>query len=148
MALIARLMPSDRKPNQEKFVLKELEAKHYVFGFEDSPIGSSKEVSDKVGHRERMRTRILNSGANSLAEYEILEMLLYAAIPRRDTKSLAKTLLSKFGNLYKALSAEPKELRKIERVGDAVIATLKVAETLGQKLVRREVDKKNVLSSC
>jgi DNA repair protein RadC len=140
-------MPSDRKTSQEKFPLKKLEAKHYVFGFEDSPIASSKKVSDKIGHRERMRMRILKSGASSLADYEILEMLLYAAIPRQDTKPLAKTLLSEFGSLYKVLSAEPHELRRIDKVGDAVIATLKVAETLGQKLLRREVEQKNVLSS-
>ncbi|USG59506.1 DNA repair protein RadC [Sneathiella marina] len=147
VALIVHPMPSKRKSTEEKFRLKELEPTHYVFGLEENNSAALKNSSDKIGHRERMRTRILTSGANSLADYEILEMLLYAAIPRRDTKPLAKLLISEFGNLANVLSAEPQVLRKIDKVGDAVIATLKVAETLGQKLLRSKVEKKNVLSS-
>jgi len=140
-------MPSKGKPTENEFRLKELEPTRYVFGVEENKSPASTFKSDNVGHRERMRARILSSGADSLADYEILEMLLYAAIPRRDTKPLAKRLLSEFGNLADVLSAEPQSLRKMEKVGDAVIATLKVAETLGQKMLRNKVEKKNILSS-
>ncbi|MEH6546287.1 MAG: DNA repair protein RadC [Sneathiella sp.] len=140
-------MPSKRKTAEEKFQLKELEPTRYVFGLEEAKTKTPKDNFDKIGHRERMRARILANGAGSLADYEILEMLLYAAIPRRDTKSLAKLLLSEFGDLANVLSAEPHDLRKIDRVGNAVIASLKVAETLGQKLLRHKVERKNVLSS-
>ncbi|WP_373086394.1 DNA repair protein RadC [Sneathiella sp.] len=74
-------------------------------------------------------------------------MLLFAASPRRDTKPLAKLLLKTFGSLSRVLKAEPEALKKIDNVGDAVIATLKVAETLGEKLLRSEIEKRNVLGS-
>lgn len=140
-------MPSKRTPSGEKYHLKELEPKHYVFGLEENKSIAPNKDSDKVGHRERMRARILRSGADSLADYEILEMLLYAAIPRRDTKSLAKLLLSEFGSLADVLTAEPQALQKIDKVGDSVIATLKIAELLGQKLLRNKVEDRNLLSS-
>tara|TARA_R110002073_G_C9212526_1_gene559137 strand:- start:66 stop:707 length:642 start_codon:yes stop_codon:yes gene_type:complete len=94
-----------------------------------------------------MRERVLNAGARSLADYQILEMLLFAASPRGDTKPLAKNLLATFGSLARVLKAEPEALRKVPKVGEAAIATIKVAETLGEKLLRSEVEKKNVLGS-
>lgn len=147
VALIVHPMPSKRKSTEEKFRLKELEPTHYVFEVEKNKSATSTPKSDNVGHRERMRARILTSGADSLADYEILEMLLYAAIPRRDTKPLAKLLLAEFGKLADVLSAEPQALRKVDKVGDAVIATLKVAETLGQKMLRSKVEGENILGS-
>lgn len=121
------------------------------FGFADTVSKNTQKKtpsrSDKVGHRERLRERVLTAGARSLADYELLEMLLFAAAPRGDTKPLAKALLAEFGSLSRVFKAEPEQLRRIEGVGDAVVATLKVAETLGEKLLRQEVEKKNVLSS-
>jgi DNA repair protein RadC len=138
-------MPSDPVKHKPKPGLQELEATHYTFGLEDAPATSSK--SDKLGHRERIRARVLTAGARSLADYEVLEMLLFAASPRGDTKPLAKALLKEFGSLAKVLKAEPEQLRKLDKVGDAVIATLKVAETMGEKLLRSEIENKNVLGS-
>ncbi len=106
-----------------------------------------KEKSDKLGHRERLREKIIHSGAASLADYELLEVLLFAASPRGDTKPLAKRLIDKFGSLSNVMSASPERLRQIDKVGDAVIATIKVAELLGEKLLRGKIEKKNVLSS-
>ncbi len=138
-------MTSEVKKPAKKPVLHELEAPD--FGFEDSPPKTTAKNDHRLGHRERMRERVLSAGARSLADYQILEMLLFAASPRGDTKPLAKNLLATFGSLARVLKAEPEALRKIDKVGDAVIATLKVAEILGEKLLRSEIEKKNVLGS-
>ncbi|MBE7210029.1 MAG: DNA repair protein RadC [Gluconacetobacter diazotrophicus] len=63
-----------------------------------------------TGHRARMRGRLLAHGAGALADYEVLEMLLFLGIPRRDTKPLAKDLINRFGSLQAVLSAEPERL--------------------------------------
>ena len=140
-------MPSESKTPKRETALHELEVPGFGFGFDDAPPQNKKLHKDKLGHRERMRERVLNAGARSLADYQLLEMLLFAAAPRGDTKPLAKALLATFGSLAKVLKAEPEALRKVDKVGDAVIATLKVAETLGEKLLRSEIEKKNVLGS-
>ncbi len=64
------------------------------------------------GHRARMRVRLLGNGPGGLADYELLEMLLFLSIPRRDTKPLAKTVINYFGDLYRSLSGQPGELRR------------------------------------
>ena len=63
------------------------------------------------GHRGRMRERLLDRGPDGLADYEMLEMLLFLGIPRRDTKPLAKTIINRFGDLHGSLTAPPAELR-------------------------------------
>ncbi|WP_293959697.1 DNA repair protein RadC [Sneathiella sp.] len=138
-------MTSEAKKPTKNPVLHELEAPD--FGFEDSPSKMPAKDDHRLGHRERMRERVLSAGARSLADYQILEMLLFAASPRGDTKPLAKNLLATFGSLARVLKAEPEALRKVPKVGEAVIATIKVAETLGEKLLRSEIEKKNVLGS-
>lgn len=140
-------MTSEAKKSTTKPTLQELDAPDFAFGFEERPPKTKDKDDHRLGHRERMRERVLSAGARSLADYEILEMLLFAAAPRGDTKPLAKNLLSSFGSLAKVLKAEPDALRKVPKVGAAVIATIKVAETLGEKLLRAEIEKKNVLGS-
>ncbi|MDF2368265.1 DNA repair protein RadC [Sneathiella sp.] len=140
-------MTSEAEKPMRKPALHELDAPGFGFGFEDASPKTKENDDHRLGHRERMRDRVLSAGARSLADYQILEMLLFAASPRGDTKPLAKSLLSTFGSLAKVLKAEPEALRKVPKVGDAVIATLKVAETLGEKLLRSEIEKKNILGS-
>ncbi len=122
-----------------------------IDAFAERPAPDIKDLDRKMdpraGHRERMRAQVLSAGARSLADYQLLEYLLFAASPRRDTKPLAKALLARFGTLSRVMKAEVEELRKVEGAGDAVIATLKVAETLGEKLLRAEIEKKNVIGS-
>jgi len=101
----------------------------------------------RLGHRARMRDKVLNQGVNALADYELLEMLLYAAAPRGDTKPLAKTLIDHFGSLGGVMSASNDDLRKVENLSDAGIVTIRIAEKLGEKLLRVKVEKKNILSS-
>jgi DNA repair protein RadC len=104
-------------------------------------------ASGTDGHRSRMRTRLLESGPDALADHEMLEMLLFLALPRRDTKPIARDLLTKFGGFGAAVSASTAELRSIEGLGDAGIAALKLAQAAASRLLRGELKAKPVLNS-
>ena len=103
--------------------------------------------SAHAGHRERLRERFL-SAPDALPDYELLEMLLFAARTRGDTKPLAKTLIKAFGNLAGVLSAEPARLRAVPGAeGDAVIAAVKLVQQAAVRLARAEVMQKPVIGS-
>ena len=92
-----------------------------------------------------MRARFLKSGATSLPDYELLELTLFAAIPRRDTKPLAKQLLARFGS-YAEVIAAPRQ-RLMEGVGEAVVNQLKIVEAAAARLTQAQVIGKPALSS-
>ncbi|MEM8792010.1 MAG: DNA repair protein RadC [Pseudomonadota bacterium] len=98
-------------------------------------------------HRSRLRHRFLHSGASSLADYEMLELVLFRAIPRRDVKPLAKALLTRFGDFNGVISAPVSRLADVAGVGDAVICELKVVEAAAQRLARARVINRPALSS-
>ncbi|MBP6819445.1 MAG: DNA repair protein RadC [Ferrovibrio sp.] len=98
------------------------------------------------GHRERLRERFLASGGDGMPDYEILELLLFNAIPRRDVKPLAKALVDQFGSLGTLLSAEPERLRRAG-CSETVIAMLKLTREAGLRLLKGEVMRKHVISS-
>jgi DNA repair protein RadC len=77
------------------------------------------------GHRTRLRQRLLDGGAEALPDYELLELVLFLAQPRRDMKPLAKRLLDRFETFDAVITASPRELRAVEGAGDAVVAALK-----------------------
>ncbi len=99
------------------------------------------------GHRDRLRQRLLDKGGAALADYEILEFLLFGAKPRTDTKPLAKALMKRFGGLAAVLAAEPSELAKVPGLGDASIAALKIVPEAARRLARQQVMGQPVLSS-
>lgn len=99
------------------------------------------------GHRQRLRERFLKGGAEALADYELLEMILFAAHPRGDVKPVAKRLLATFGSFAKVVQASAVELQKIDGVGEAVVTALKVAEATAGRLLKEEAQKGHVLSS-
>ncbi len=103
--------------------------------------------SHYLGHRARLRGRILDSGAESLADYEVLEFLLFGAQPRQDTKPLAKALIRRFGSLAAVLAAEAEALRGVEGMGDAKIAVLQVAREAAVRLAREDLRDRPLLSS-
>ncbi len=113
----------------------------------DSPSKTKIDLSGKKGHRARLRDKVLLSGTNALADYELLEMLLFAASPRGDTKPLSKSLLAEFKTLGGVMSASNEQLKKIGNIGDAAIATIRIAETLGERLLKDKIVKRNVLTS-
>ncbi|HEY1706724.1 MAG TPA: DNA repair protein RadC [Rhizomicrobium sp.] len=111
----------------------------------DVPVAES--APDYLGHRARLRERFLKGGAQGFADYELLELALFSAIQRRDTKPLAKALLARFGSFADVIGAPPALLREIADVGDAVIAQLKIIEAAGLRMTRTQVLNKPALSS-
>ena len=99
------------------------------------------------GHRERLRTRFLEAGAEALADYELLELVLFRALPRRDVKPLAKALIKKFGSFAEVISAPPARLEEVDGVGDAAITDLKIVQAAANELLRGGLRQKPVLSS-
>src|SRR4029079_7974414 len=100
-----------------------------------------------LGHRERLRERFLDAGPDAVTEYELLELVLFRAIPRRDVKPLAKALIATFGSFGEVVSAPRQRLREIEGLGDAAIAEIKIVQAAANRLARGEVKKRTVLSS-
>jgi DNA repair protein RadC len=99
------------------------------------------------GHRGRMRLRLLTHGGEALADYELLEMQLFLALPRRDTKAIAKRLLATFGSFAAVIAAPVDELRAIEGLGDAGIAALKTVQVAALRLARADIENRPVLAN-
>lgn len=100
-----------------------------------------------TGHRKRLRERFLKNGAEALADYELLEMILFPARPVGDVKPMAKALLASFGSFGRVLLAEPAELMKVEGVGEAAVVAIKVAKAAAERLLKEEVAEKPVIKS-
>ena len=103
--------------------------------------------SDHSGHRARLRARLLDAGGEALADYELVEYLLALAIPRRDTKPLAKALLREFGSLAQLIAADPQSLRRIDGLGDGAIAALKIVQATSLRMLKGEIADRPLLSS-
>ncbi len=99
------------------------------------------------GHRERLRTRYRDNGDTALADYEILELLLFRLIPRRDTKPIAKALLDRFGTLAGVFGAPPALLQEVKGIGEAVALDLKLVATVAHRMLKSELKGKQVLAS-
>ncbi len=97
-------------------------------------------------HRQRLRARFLSGGAAAMPDYELLELVLFRAIPRQDVKPLAHRLLAELGDFNRVVSASPARLRAVEGVGDAVITELKLIEACAQRMARARVINRPVLS--
>jgi DNA repair protein RadC len=102
---------------------------------------------DHLGHRERLRERLLAGGTEPLADYELLEFLLYAANARADTKPTAKALIQRFGTLAGVLGADRAALLAVAGVGEAAAATLLAVREAGVRLARAAVVRRSVISS-
>ena len=90
------------------------------------------------GHRERLRQRFLEGGAEALADYELLELVLFAAIPRGDTKPLAKALIDRFGSFANAVAAPLEAISEVKGAGPSVAASLKSVEAAAARLAQAE----------
>jgi len=99
------------------------------------------------GHRERLRERFREAGTDALSDYELLELLLFRAQPRRDMKPIAKALLEKFGSFAEVISAPEKRLAEVEGIGEASVTELKIVQAAASRLLRGQVKKRPVLSS-
>ncbi|TCS08613.1 DNA repair protein RadC [Rhizobium sp. BK418] len=99
------------------------------------------------GHRERLRSRFREHGDAALADYEILELLLFRLIPRRDTKPIAKALIERFGSLSGVFGAPIALLQEVKGVGETVALDLKLISTIAHRTLKSELKGKEVLSS-
>lgn len=98
------------------------------------------------GHRERMRRKMLMGGDSAFHDYELLEYIIGLAVPRRDTKPVAKALIARFNSFAAVISADPRDLKRIDGVGDSVIAALKFVQASALQLQRANVYGKPVLA--
>ena len=97
-------------------------------------------------HRQRLRQRFMEGGANALPDYELLELILFRAIPRQDVKPLARRLIDLFGDFNRVLSAPLSRLAQIQGVGPAVICELKLVEAATHRMARSRVLQRHVIS--
>ncbi len=100
-----------------------------------------------AGHRERLRRRFMEGGPDALPDYELLELVLARAIPRRDVKPLAKTLLARFGSFADVLAAPPERLKEVEGVGEGLVVDLKIVHAAGLRLLKRQVMNRPLLTT-
>jgi len=111
----------------------------------------SKSASDETphyhGHRERLRERFRSAGPDALSDYELLEMVLFTAQPRRDVKPLAKTLLKTFGSFAEVVHASETRLREIKGVGDAAIHQFRLIAAASHRIAKGELTSRKSLSS-
>ena len=106
-----------------------------------------KEAPHYLGHRERLRKRFLEGGNAAITDYEMLELVLFRALPRRDVKPLAKALLKTFGSFAEVLAAPAQRLGEISGLGEAAITDLKIVHAAAMRLARDEIRERQVLSS-
>ena len=104
-----------------------------------------KTKNNAKGHRERVRKKFLENGFNGLEDYEILELLLFYVIPRKDTKAIAKELIKKFKNLANVLKADTLELKTIDGLGASSITFLKMMGALQEKIYKDELKNQKLI---
>ena len=90
-------------------------------------------------HRQRLRSRFMEGGAAAMPDYELLELVLFRAIPRRDVKPLARDLMDRFGDFNRVLTAPAERLRAVPGVGEAVITELKIVEAAAHRMARARI---------
>ena len=100
-----------------------------------------------LGHRQRLRQKLLEKGADALADYELLELLLAQALPRIDVKPLAKELIRRFGGFAGAIGADPAELMKVKGMGEAAVAALKTVRAAALLMTRQQLSGRPVIAN-
>ena len=105
------------------------------------------EAPHYYGHRDRLRARFSDVGGDALPDYELLEIVLFRSIPRRDVKPIAKDLLRRFGSFAEVLAAPPALLSEVDGVGESVVTDLKIVEAAARRFARGAVARRPVLSS-
>ena len=114
--------------------------------FDASPPDAAESAIGVAGHRLRQRERLLAAGPDALADHEMLEIVLFA-LPRRDTKPLARALLSRFGSFARVIAAPVQDLLAVEGLGEAGVAALKSVQAAALRLLRAEVIDQPVLNN-
>jgi len=132
--------------------------KHSAFSEQSLPLFTSDEAPASAlqggrlpsyisDHRARLRERFNSGGASAMPDYELLELILFRAIPRQDVKPLARTLIDQFGDFNRVLTAPADRLASVKGVGDAIITEFKIVEASAHRLSRSKVLKRHIISS-
>lgn len=100
-----------------------------------------------LGHRERLRQRFLTGGANTMPDYELMELTLFAAVPRRDVKPLAKALIARFGSFAETIAAPRERILEVEGASDSVAAQLKIVEAAAIRMTKTRLLGRPALAS-
>jgi DNA repair protein RadC len=132
------------------------DASRFIFELDPAPVaansartaeGREEAAPHYHNHRARLRERFEQAGAAALADYELLELMLFRIIPRRDTKPLAKALINRFGDLSAVLAAPPERIAEIEGAGDAVALELKIVQAVLERAARAELAERPLIGS-
>lgn len=99
------------------------------------------------GHREKMRQRFMTGGLDAFADHEILELLLYYAIPRRDTNPIAQALMERYGSLPAVLAAPMEDLKRTEGIGESAAVLLHLVPQVCRRARLAQVGEDQVLNS-
>ncbi len=115
----------------------------------DGPDGFGEDQGrmDLMGHRDRLRDRFRSAGPGAFADYELLELVLFRSIPRKDVKPIAKRLIARFGSFAEVLGAPEQQIREVEGVGPATAFDLKLTFAAAQRLTKGLIARKTILSS-
>jgi len=111
------------------------------------PVQKGRLPSYMRDHRKRLRTRFVEGGAGAIPDYEMLELVLFRALPRQDVKPLARLLIDTFGDFNRVISADIKDLQSVSGVGESVAVELKIVEAAAHRLSRAKVMQRHVVSS-
>ncbi|HEX7855509.1 MAG TPA: DNA repair protein RadC [Sphingobium sp.] len=114
---------------------------------EDESKTKGDSVSPHSGHRARLRQRLADGGPGALLDHEILEYLLALAIPRRDTKPLAKALIARFGSLGAVLTADWAALSRVDGLGETSVAAIKIVQAATLRMLKQDVEARPILAS-
>lgn len=113
----------------------------------EAPPSAAEPAPHYLGHRQRLRDRLLGQGAEGFADYEILELLLALAIPRRDVKPLAKDLLRRFGDFASVIAAPPEDLMAVPGIKENAAAALKLVHGASIRLLKARIVERPVLAA-
>jgi DNA repair protein RadC len=100
-----------------------------------------------AGHRERLRARFVLGGADPLPDYELLELILFRSLPRRDVKPIAKRLIARFGSFAEVLSAPVERLQEVQGIGESTALDLQITAAAARRMIKGNVAKRQILSS-
>jgi DNA repair protein RadC len=115
--------------------------------FFEGPQTLAQDISPHAGHRDRLRQRFRQTGPEGLPDYELLELLLFRALPRGDTKPLAKRLIARFGSFAEVINAPDQRLKEIDGVGEAVIGEFRLTQACALRLTKGQIIQRPALNS-
>ncbi len=132
---------------QNKNTFAEMSLPFMLDGAAAAPPAHNKQPAYITDHRQRLRARFMQGGPAAMPDYELLELVLFRAIPRRDVKPLAHILMDRFGDFNRVITAPEARLRDVPGVGDAVIIEFKVVEAAAHRMARSRILHQHVVSS-